>query len=67
MLLDIPIYAAAFVNEKEVVVAGGGGRGRSGVKNKLVRFHFAIIVRRIFFVNGRAFRFMFNLRTRQRQ
>jgi hypothetical protein len=35
--LEFPVYAAAFVNESEAVVTGGGGRGRSGVKNKLVR------------------------------
>lgn len=34
---DGPVYAAKFLEEEEVIIANGGGRGNSGVKNKLVR------------------------------
>lgn len=32
---DYPLYAAAFISESTLVVGGGGGEGRHGVKNKL--------------------------------
>ena len=34
--VDFPIWAVDFVGEKQLVVAGGGGAGRSGVKNSVV-------------------------------
>lgn len=33
---DFPIYSVAFTGDRELLVAGGGGQGRSGVKNSLV-------------------------------
>ena len=37
--LDYPVYAADFdpYNRGYLIVAGGGGEGRSGVPNKIVR------------------------------
>ena len=32
-----PVYSCAFVSPNEVVLGGGGGQSRSGIKNKLVR------------------------------
>jgi hypothetical protein len=31
-----PVYAIAFTNDRTVVLAGGGGSSRTGVKNRLV-------------------------------
>jgi hypothetical protein len=31
-----PIYTLAFLDDDKVILGGGGGQGRSGVKNKLV-------------------------------
>ncbi|CAD6583813.1 MAG: hypothetical protein CYPHOPRED_002500 [Cyphobasidiales sp. Tagirdzhanova-0007] len=33
--LDFPVWALAFASEKQLIVAGGGGAGRSGVKNSV--------------------------------
>lgn len=35
--LDVgyPIYAAKFINNKTVLVAGGGGEGNNGIPNKI--------------------------------
>lgn len=35
--LTYPIYGAAFIDGGYLVVGGGGGEGRSGVGNKIVR------------------------------
>jgi len=35
--LTCPIFAADFLDADRLVVAGGGGEGRSGVGNKIVR------------------------------
>ena len=35
--VGVPVYGAAFVDSDHVVCAGGGGAGRNGVANKLVR------------------------------
>lgn len=37
--LDVkfPVYALAFIDDRTVVLGGGGGSSRSGVKNRLVR------------------------------
>lgn len=32
-----PVYSCAFVSPDELVLGGGGGQSRSGIKNKLVR------------------------------
>lgn len=31
-----PVYSSAFLSENELVVGGGGGATKSGIKNKLV-------------------------------
>lgn len=31
-----PVYSAGFLSETRLVVGGGGGTGRSGIRNKLV-------------------------------
>lgn len=31
-----PVYSCAFVSPNELVLGGGGGQTRSGIKNKLV-------------------------------
>ena len=32
-----PVYSAAFLSPGEVVLGGGGGASKTGIKNKLVR------------------------------
>lgn len=34
--VDFPVYSIAWTGERELVVCGGGGAGRSGVKNSIV-------------------------------
>jgi hypothetical protein len=34
--IDYPVWALAFTGNSDIAVAGGGGAGRSGVKNSLV-------------------------------
>lgn len=34
--VGIPIFGLAFTSNNQLIVGGGGGAGRSGVKNKLV-------------------------------
>lgn len=34
--VGIPVYGLAFTSDNQLIVAGGGGAGRSGVANKLV-------------------------------
>lgn len=31
-----PVYSAGFVSDNELVLGGGGGSSRAGIKNKLV-------------------------------
>lgn len=31
-----PVYSSAFISEHELVLGGGGGQSKTGVKNKLV-------------------------------
>lgn len=31
-----PVYSSAFLSDNELVLGGGGGASRSGIKNKLV-------------------------------
>lgn len=38
--LTYPIFCAAFADEDRLLVGGGGGEGRSGVGNKIVRVPF---------------------------
>lgn len=33
--IDFPVYALCFIDERTVALAGGGGAGRSGVKNTI--------------------------------
>lgn len=35
LYLDYPIYGAKFINNKTVLVAGGGGEGNNGIPNKI--------------------------------
>ena len=35
-LPTFPVYSVGFLSDDKVVLGGGGGAGRSGVKNKLV-------------------------------
>lgn len=35
-LPTFPIYSSSFLSEDELVLGGGGGASRSGIKNKLV-------------------------------
>lgn len=35
--LTYPIFGAAFIDGEHLLVGGGGGEGRSGVGNKIVR------------------------------
>ena len=35
-LAAFPVYSSAFVSPTELVLGGGGGQSRTGVKNKLV-------------------------------
>lgn len=39
---DFPVYAVAFASENELIVAGGGGPSKSGIKNSIVRLRSAI-------------------------
>lgn len=32
-----PVYSSAFISEHELVLGGGGGQSKTGIKNKLVR------------------------------
>lgn len=34
-----PVYSSAFLSSNELILGGGGGASRSGIKNKLVRVH----------------------------
>ena len=34
-----PVYSAAFLSPSELVLGGGGGASKTGIKNKLVRHH----------------------------
>jgi hypothetical protein len=34
--VDFPVYALAWLDDDHVAVTGGGGAGRSGIKNSLV-------------------------------
>lgn len=36
-LPTFPIYSAAFVSSNELVLGGGGGASKTGIKNKVVR------------------------------
>lgn len=33
-----PVFDAAFLSEDRLVIAGGGGEGKNGIKNKIVCF-----------------------------
>ena len=35
--VDFPVFSLAFTADNQLVLGGGGGAGRSGVKNKLVK------------------------------
>jgi prolactin regulatory element-binding protein len=37
LLIGYPVFASSFLNEDHVIVAGGGGEGKNGIKNKIVR------------------------------
>ena len=32
-----PVYSSAFLSDTELVIGGGGGQAKTGIKNKLVR------------------------------
>lgn len=34
--LGYPVFDASFLTEDRLVVAGGGGEGKNGIKNKIV-------------------------------
>lgn len=36
--VGIPVYGLAFTSSNQLLLGGGGGAGRTGVKNKLVKF-----------------------------
>ena len=36
-LKAFPVYSIAFISDDEVILGGGGGAGRAGIKNKMVR------------------------------
>lgn len=36
-LANFPVYSSAFLSPYELVLGGGGGTTKSGIKNKLVR------------------------------
>ncbi len=36
-LPNFPVYSSAFVSDDELVIGGGGGQSKSGIKNKIVR------------------------------
>ena len=36
-LKAFPIYSIAFISDNEVILGGGGGSSRAGIKNKMVR------------------------------
>lgn len=36
--VDFPVYALAWLDDDHVAVTGGGGAGRSGIKNSLVSY-----------------------------
>ena len=42
-----PVYSAAFLSDNELVLGGGGGASRSGIKNKLVRKLNSFYTRRV--------------------
>jgi hypothetical protein len=33
-----PVYSAAFLSPEELILGGGGGASKTGIKNKLVRY-----------------------------
>lgn len=35
--VGIPVFGLGFTSDNQLVLGGGGGAGRSGVKNKLVK------------------------------
>lgn len=35
-LPNFPVYSSAFVSDDELVIGGGGGQSKSGIKNKIV-------------------------------
>lgn len=39
--VQFPVYSVAWTDDKTVVLAGGGGSSRTGVKNRLVSLPFA--------------------------
>ena len=32
-----PVYSSAFLSDTELVIGGGGGQAKTGIKNRLVR------------------------------
>jgi prolactin regulatory element-binding protein len=34
---QFPVYSSSFVSDNEVVLGGGGGSAKSGIKNQLAR------------------------------
>ncbi|KAG5341843.1 hypothetical protein C0989_007668 [Termitomyces sp. Mn162] len=38
-LSGFPVYSSAFLSENELVLGGGGGTAKAGIKNKLRLFH----------------------------
>lgn len=36
---QFPVYSAAFLSATDLVLGGGGGASKTGIKNKLVRSH----------------------------
>lgn len=37
---NFPVYSAAFLSPTELILGGGGGASKTGIKNKLVRHHY---------------------------
>jgi prolactin regulatory element-binding protein len=39
-LKAFPVYSIAFISDNQVILGGGGGSSRAGIKNKIVRLKF---------------------------
>lgn len=39
LTLTYPLFCVDYISSTHLLVAGGGGEGRSGVGNKIVRLH----------------------------
>jgi len=44
---NFPVYSAAFLSPTELILGGGGGASKTGIKNKLVRYSYTSAFNRI--------------------